>query len=420
LRLGLGLGRSTGTKIDGNRISGVSSALYIGDNATNVSMHGNLVAGNDIGVTLRANSSGARIYLNNFINNKIQVKTFDPHERAINGTYAEGGNYWSNYSGEDVYQGVDQSDPGSDGIADEPFEVVSKVMDSYPRVAPLDGYRDRPVSVIGLERPYLSRGRGVFVDADMSWDFSDAGNMTYRWTLESWDSEYSNVSDEYVTSSTSGALVLRLQVKDKEGNVTEVHAGLLNDNDAPSVTLWRNPSDYYDSGEYDLGISYHCNDLGAGFQDYYGTQQNQWYWNHIDMVNVYIDNVLVGDAGIDYSAFASEGQRTHDGSYSFPRWPLGFHTVKVTAQDIVGNVNETEIAVGGPLGASPPTFAGMVAVFAGALVVAIAYLVERDMNRAKERRDALLRREASMERTGPPDGPDGEKVSPDTPKQGGN
>jgi len=49
--------------------------------------------------------------------------------------YPAGGNYWSNYTGSDNYNGPDQDIAGADGIGDAPFVGSGGVVDRYPWMA---------------------------------------------------------------------------------------------------------------------------------------------------------------------------------------------------------------------------------------------------------------------------------------------
>jgi len=46
--------------------------------------------------------------------------------------YPSGGNYWSDYSGEDKYSGLCQDQPGADGIGDTPYPIPETARDKYP------------------------------------------------------------------------------------------------------------------------------------------------------------------------------------------------------------------------------------------------------------------------------------------------
>ena len=72
-----------------------------------------------------------QIYHNNFINNTIQARDYNETNVWDNG-YPSGGNYWSDYSGEDKYSGPCQDQHGSDGICDIPYPIPEAARDKYP------------------------------------------------------------------------------------------------------------------------------------------------------------------------------------------------------------------------------------------------------------------------------------------------
>lgn len=80
------------------------------------------------------------IFNNNFINNSIQ--SFDNNGSNFwNDTYPTGGNYWSDYPGNDVKRGKNQDQTGSDGIGDTQYTKISgsaNAKDCYPLMKPLN------------------------------------------------------------------------------------------------------------------------------------------------------------------------------------------------------------------------------------------------------------------------------------------
>jgi parallel beta-helix repeat protein len=104
------------------------------------SSQGNNVTGNDI----RKNEWGIRVvtsqdnmfYHNNIVNNTYQTYLYESPSNAWDDGYPSGGNYWSNYTGEDLYSGPSQNITGSDGIIDKPYDVGSYSQDRYPLMKP--------------------------------------------------------------------------------------------------------------------------------------------------------------------------------------------------------------------------------------------------------------------------------------------
>jgi len=67
------------------------------------------------------------IYHNNFIDNRVQVDTFESSNNMWDNGYPSGGNYWSNYTGVDL---------DYDGIGDTPHLIDENNQDNYPLMEP--------------------------------------------------------------------------------------------------------------------------------------------------------------------------------------------------------------------------------------------------------------------------------------------
>jgi parallel beta-helix repeat protein len=95
----------------------------------------NIIANNRIANYSRGieiyNSNYNQIYHNNFINNTMQARDYNGTNVWDNG-HPSGGNYWSDYTGEDKYSGPTQDQPGSDGIGDTPYPIPEAARDKYP------------------------------------------------------------------------------------------------------------------------------------------------------------------------------------------------------------------------------------------------------------------------------------------------
>jgi len=71
------------------------------------------------------------IYHNNFWNNTKQAGSYSGSTNTWDNGYSSGGNYWSDYTGVDLYSGPYQNETGSDGIGDTPY-----YFDRYPLMEP--------------------------------------------------------------------------------------------------------------------------------------------------------------------------------------------------------------------------------------------------------------------------------------------
>jgi len=78
-------------------------------------------------------SQDVSVYHNKLINNAYQ-QAYDNRgsENSWDAGYPTGGNYWSNYTGIDLYHGSLQNQPGSDGIGDSPHVLDSNTSDRFP------------------------------------------------------------------------------------------------------------------------------------------------------------------------------------------------------------------------------------------------------------------------------------------------
>ena len=76
-------------------------------------------------------SSNNVIYHNNFVMNRNLLNINDSVNIWDNG-YPSGGNYWSNYTGVDLYSGPYQNETGSDGIGDTLYVIDETNHDKYP------------------------------------------------------------------------------------------------------------------------------------------------------------------------------------------------------------------------------------------------------------------------------------------------
>jgi len=96
---------------------------------------GNYVSNNNYGILLSMTKNNT-IYHNDFIDNTNQVYLYQAIDTKWDDDYPSGGNYWSDYTYEDLYSGPAQGTPGSDGIWDLPYFIDADNQDRYPLVEP--------------------------------------------------------------------------------------------------------------------------------------------------------------------------------------------------------------------------------------------------------------------------------------------
>jgi len=148
---------SSGNSVSGNTLTdndydgicvhgayNVISRNTITDNGYDgIGLHGvyNVIFGNTV---TNSESDGVHLYdsvyntifHNNLINNPDQLRLSDSSSTLDDG-YPSGGNYWSDYTGIDEYSGLNQDEPGSDGVGDTPYVNDENNQDNYPLMAPI-------------------------------------------------------------------------------------------------------------------------------------------------------------------------------------------------------------------------------------------------------------------------------------------
>lgn len=103
-----------------------------------------------------------KFYHNDFINNSVQVlHDWDcgevfcvPSVNYWDDGYPSGGNFWSDYSGSDMYMGVNQDILGEDGIGDTPYVIDEFNVDRYPLMAPYVFKPPPPITTTTVTKPY--------------------------------------------------------------------------------------------------------------------------------------------------------------------------------------------------------------------------------------------------------------------------
>jgi len=135
---GIDLGySSTNNTISRNTIHSGTVGIRLYDSCSNNTFSGNEVSLNNIfGITLYLSSDNI-FFHNNFIDNAQQVNRADYEStNTWDDGYPSGGNYWSDYDGEDLFSGLYQNETGSDGIGDTAYEIDTFDQDRYPLISP--------------------------------------------------------------------------------------------------------------------------------------------------------------------------------------------------------------------------------------------------------------------------------------------
>jgi len=158
---GIRILHSSGNIISNNIIRNNPYNTGLGFNwAHNNIVYGNIIENNNIGIggshwnntffenIIRENIGGwagwgisdnfydCIFFHNNIIDNGHQVINSYPNPNVWDDNYPSGGNYWSDFSGVDGYNGPSQDVLGSDGISDTPHVINGNNQDNYPLMNP--------------------------------------------------------------------------------------------------------------------------------------------------------------------------------------------------------------------------------------------------------------------------------------------
>jgi len=157
-----------GNNIESNDRAGIN--LYGSDNT----FVRNNISNNWVGISFQMmngiGSSNNTIFHNSIINNSnYQVYIWYYTVNSWDDGYPSGGNYWSDYTGVDLYSGPSQNETGSDGIGDTPYSIYASNRDNYPLTKPYAGLHDLGVVNITtsktgcLPTPTVCRGYNLTI-----------------------------------------------------------------------------------------------------------------------------------------------------------------------------------------------------------------------------------------------------------------
>lgn len=180
--------------ISGNNIIANGDGIPIHSSSSNTIFGNDLVANSD-GIFLD-DSTGNIIYHNNFLNNTRQVYDFSwdpppvpPSRNTWDWGYPSGGNYWSDYAGNDTYSGPYQNETSYDWIGDAPYVIDENNQDNYPLMNP---YAPETEEVRITYRKLLGKYNELLADYDKL-------NSTY-YTLSS---NYAGLQGDYDALNSS-------------------------------------------------------------------------------------------------------------------------------------------------------------------------------------------------------------------------
>jgi len=193
-------------------------------NAFDNEIYNNIIRNNsEYGINIELmNAQRNKIYHNNLIDNTQNAD--DLHNNTWHNGYPSGGNYWSDYNGNDMYHGPNQDLLGSDGISDTPYYIAGgSNVDSYPLMYPYGCDTTSPITIKIVGEPKM----GEFVTESTpfnltAYDNESGVNAIY---YRIWHFGWSNwtVYTGNFTLQRGGLHYLEYYSIDNAGNIEALH-----------------------------------------------------------------------------------------------------------------------------------------------------------------------------------------------------
>jgi parallel beta-helix repeat protein len=140
--VGILMGFSGGCDITGNLASDNNYGVYLYASSNNNITNNTVSQNTEYGISLDSSMNNL-VHHNNIMNNVIQAFDSSQFGNQWDNGYPAGGNYWSDYTGIDIFSGPLQDILGSDSIGDTPYDIDSDSRDNYPLMGPTDSIPPR-------------------------------------------------------------------------------------------------------------------------------------------------------------------------------------------------------------------------------------------------------------------------------------
>jgi parallel beta-helix repeat protein len=166
------------------------------------------------------------LYHNNFVNNSLRTAVSPFTVDTWDDGYPSGGNYWSDYNGRDLFNGLFQNLTGSDGVGDTPYAINKNNLDRYPLMTPFNPLR--PVVNFTFSPEHPTSGQTVAFNASVRTP-SGASVRTYAWDFG--DGNTATGSRVKHVYSASGTFTVSLNVTDTRNRWAIVEKSITTEDD---------------------------------------------------------------------------------------------------------------------------------------------------------------------------------------------
>jgi len=168
------------SQITGNHIRYCGIGIYLEHSNYSEIAYNSAIELNGIGI--QTISSGNNIiHKNNFNKNgPPQAGSVLGDINAWDADYPNGGNFWSDYTGSDLYSGPYQNITGSDGIGDTPYVINTNNADRYPLINPYPwGPHDISIASLTTSKTVVNQGYSTTINVTAS----NQGNSTQTFNV---------------------------------------------------------------------------------------------------------------------------------------------------------------------------------------------------------------------------------------------
>jgi parallel beta-helix repeat protein len=216
--------------------NGVGISLDLDCDSNNII--NNTISENEEGLVLRGmyeeQPENNLIYHNSFIENTIHSVDNSDNKNQWDNGYPSGGNYWDDYSGQDLYNGPNQDIFGADGIGDSFYIIDSDSRDNYPLIKPYG------VDIIPPEIKLISPGNYDVIKPGtiIALNITDSNLELVTYTMD--DEVYEDLPPPYEIDTSSwedGDRYIRVRAEDSADNVESALFSFIVDSVPPTISL---------------------------------------------------------------------------------------------------------------------------------------------------------------------------------------
>jgi parallel beta-helix repeat protein len=129
------LWHTSATTVSINSLTGSSHSIFQ-HAGVNDTIFANNISYAYFGISVEDPWGASKIFHNNFIGNSHSADISPSDNATWDNGFPSRGNYWSDYSSQDLYHGPYQNETGSDGIGDTPYVIDDNNTDHYPLMKP--------------------------------------------------------------------------------------------------------------------------------------------------------------------------------------------------------------------------------------------------------------------------------------------